>query len=122
MGFFFPPLTPVCPCQPPQYKLDPRLARLLGVHTQTRAAIMQALWLYIKHNQLQDGHEREYINCNRYFRQVSGDTAPSPSGPRLPCLWRHTAPGRATSPCAHQRVTDPLAPSPDLQLRPTTFL
>uniref|UniRef100_A0A452USD1 SWI/SNF related, matrix associated, actin dependent regulator of chromatin, subfamily d, member 2 n=1 Tax=Ursus maritimus TaxID=29073 RepID=A0A452USD1_URSMA len=57
--------------QPPQYKLDPRLARLLGVHTQTRAAIMQALWLYIKHNQLQDGHEREYINCNRYFRQVS---------------------------------------------------
>uniref|UniRef100_A0A671FA38 SWI/SNF related BAF chromatin remodeling complex subunit D2 n=1 Tax=Rhinolophus ferrumequinum TaxID=59479 RepID=A0A671FA38_RHIFE len=56
--------------QPPQYKLDPRLARLLGVHTQTRAAIMQALWLYIKHNQLQDGHEREYINCNRYFRQI----------------------------------------------------
>ncbi|KAF3817355.1 hypothetical protein GH733_011755 [Mirounga leonina] len=53
-----------------QYKLDPRLARLLGVHTQTRAAIMQALWLYIKHNQLQDGHEREYINCNRYFRQI----------------------------------------------------
>uniref|UniRef100_A0A8B9XKZ6 SWI/SNF related BAF chromatin remodeling complex subunit D2 n=1 Tax=Bos mutus grunniens TaxID=30521 RepID=A0A8B9XKZ6_BOSMU len=53
----------------PQYKL-PRLARLLGVHTQTRAAIMQALWLYIKHNQLQDGHEREYINCNRYFRQI----------------------------------------------------
>lgn len=34
---------------------------------------MQALWLYIKHNQLQDGHEREYINCNRYFRQVSWD-------------------------------------------------
>lgn len=38
---------------------------------------MQALWLYIKHNQLQDGHEREYINCNRYFRQVSK---------MLPCL------------------------------------
>lgn len=57
--------------QPPQYKLDPRLARLLGVHTQTRASIMQALWLYIKHNKLQDSHEKEYINCNRYFRQVS---------------------------------------------------
>ncbi|NXP14858.1 SMRD2 regulator, partial [Thinocorus orbignyianus] len=55
--------------QPPQYKLDPRLARLLGVHTQTRASIMQALWLYIKHNKLQDSHEKEYINCNRYFRQ-----------------------------------------------------
>ena len=50
---------------------------------------MQALWLYIKHNQLQDGHEREYINCNRYFRQVSGDTAPLISGP-LPCLQLHS--------------------------------
>ncbi|EMP24272.1 SWI/SNF-related matrix-associated actin-dependent regulator of chromatin subfamily D member 2 [Chelonia mydas] len=56
--------------EPPQYKLDPRLARLLGVHTQTRASIMQALWLYIKHNKLQDSHEKEYINCNRYFRQI----------------------------------------------------
>lgn len=56
--------------KPPQYKLDPRLARLLGVHTQTRASIMQALWLYIKNNKLQDCHEKEYINCNRYFRQV----------------------------------------------------
>uniref|UniRef100_A0A803VV89 SWI/SNF related BAF chromatin remodeling complex subunit D2 n=1 Tax=Ficedula albicollis TaxID=59894 RepID=A0A803VV89_FICAL len=56
--------------QPPQYRLDPRLARLLGVHTQTRASIMQALWLYIKHNKLQDSHEKEFINCNRYFRQI----------------------------------------------------
>ncbi|NP_001090014.1 SWI/SNF related, matrix associated, actin dependent regulator of chromatin, subfamily d, member 3 S homeolog [Xenopus laevis] len=56
--------------QPPQYKLDPRLARLLGVHTQTRANIMQALWLYIKTNKLQDSHEKELINCNRYFRQI----------------------------------------------------
>ncbi|XP_062331121.1 SWI/SNF-related matrix-associated actin-dependent regulator of chromatin subfamily D member 2 isoform X2 [Osmerus eperlanus] len=56
--------------QPPQYKLDPRLARLLGIHTQTRASIMQALWLYIKVNQLQDSQEKEYINCNRYLRQI----------------------------------------------------
>ncbi|CAB1312130.1 unnamed protein product [Coregonus sp. 'balchen'] len=60
--------------EPPQYKLDPRLARLLGVHTQTRASIMQALWLYIKNNKLQDSHEKEYINCNRYFRQILGCT------------------------------------------------
>ncbi|XP_061666470.1 SWI/SNF-related matrix-associated actin-dependent regulator of chromatin subfamily D member 2 isoform X2 [Syngnathoides biaculeatus] len=56
--------------QPPQYKLDLRLARLLGVHTQTRASIMQALWLYIKNNKLQDSHEKEYINCNHYFRKI----------------------------------------------------
>ncbi|XP_077407002.1 SWI/SNF-related matrix-associated actin-dependent regulator of chromatin subfamily D member 2 [Vanacampus margaritifer] len=58
--------------QPPQYKLDLRLARLLGVHTQTRASIMQALWLYIKNNKLQDSHEKEYINCNHYFRKIFG--------------------------------------------------
>uniref|UniRef100_A0A8C5N539 SWI/SNF related BAF chromatin remodeling complex subunit D2 n=1 Tax=Leptobrachium leishanense TaxID=445787 RepID=A0A8C5N539_9ANUR len=56
--------------QPSQYKLDPRLARLLGITTQTRANIMQALWLYIKTNKLQDSHEKEHINCNRYFRQI----------------------------------------------------
>ncbi|XP_049616010.1 SWI/SNF-related matrix-associated actin-dependent regulator of chromatin subfamily D member 2 isoform X2 [Syngnathus scovelli] len=60
--------------QPPQYKLDLRLARLLGVHTQTRASIMQALWLYIKNNKLQDSHEKEYINCNHYFRKIFGCT------------------------------------------------
>ncbi|XP_059941741.1 SWI/SNF-related matrix-associated actin-dependent regulator of chromatin subfamily D member 2-like [Mesoplodon densirostris] len=56
--------------QPPQYKSDPRLRRLLRVHTQTRAAIMKALWLYIKHSQLQDDHKREFVNCNWYFRQI----------------------------------------------------
>lgn len=73
-------LNPAMSLQPPQYKLDPRLARLLGVHTQTRASIMQALWLYIKHNKLQDSHEKEYINCNRYFRQVSPPLS-------FVCLW-----------------------------------
>ncbi|MEQ2164391.1 hypothetical protein GOODEAATRI_006302 [Goodea atripinnis] len=68
--------------QPPQYKLDPRLARLLGVHTQTRANIMQALWLYIKNNKLQDSHEKEYINCNRYFRQLMTDVTGNPEEER----------------------------------------
>ncbi|XP_077481456.1 SWI/SNF-related matrix-associated actin-dependent regulator of chromatin subfamily D member 2 [Stigmatopora argus] len=58
--------------QPLQYKLDLRLARLLGVHTQTRANIMQALWLYIKNNKLQDSHDKEYINCNHYFKKIFG--------------------------------------------------
>lgn len=74
-------LVTIC-SQPPQYKLDPRLARLLGVHTQTRASIMQALWLYIKNNKLQDCHEKEYINCNRYFRQVSNPQV------LITLLWR----------------------------------
>uniref|UniRef100_A0A8C1JNF1 SWI/SNF related, matrix associated, actin dependent regulator of chromatin, subfamily d, member 3a n=1 Tax=Cyprinus carpio TaxID=7962 RepID=A0A8C1JNF1_CYPCA len=56
--------------QPPQFKLDPRLARLLGIHTQTRSCIIQALWQYVKTNKLQDPHEKEYINCDKYFQQI----------------------------------------------------
>ncbi|RXM99836.1 SWI/SNF-related matrix-associated actin-dependent regulator of chromatin subfamily D member 3 [Acipenser ruthenus] len=56
--------------QPPQFKLDPRLARLLGIHTQTRSVIIQALWQYVKTNKLQDSHEKEYINCDKYFQQI----------------------------------------------------
>ncbi|XP_053374685.1 SWI/SNF-related matrix-associated actin-dependent regulator of chromatin subfamily D member 1-like isoform X3 [Mercenaria mercenaria] len=56
--------------QPAQFKLDPRLARLLGVHTQTRPVIINALWQYIKTHRLQDPHEREYINCDRYLEQI----------------------------------------------------
>lgn len=48
---------------------------------------MQALWLYIKHNKLQDSHEKEFINCNRYFRQVPAhpqagkSLSPAPTAP-----------------------------------------
>ncbi|XP_062569941.1 SWI/SNF-related matrix-associated actin-dependent regulator of chromatin subfamily D member 1-like isoform X3 [Saccostrea cucullata] len=56
--------------QPPQFKLDPRLARILGVHTQTRPVIINALWQYIKTHSLQDHHEREYINCDKYLEQI----------------------------------------------------
>ncbi|XP_040211388.1 SWI/SNF-related matrix-associated actin-dependent regulator of chromatin subfamily D member 3 isoform X2 [Aquarana catesbeiana] len=56
--------------QPPQFKLDPRLARLLGIHTQTRAIIIQALWQYIKTNKLQDCHDKEYITGDKYFQQI----------------------------------------------------
>jgi len=56
--------------QPQQFRLDPRLARLLGVHTQTRPVIINSLWQYIKTHKLQDAHEREYINCDRYLEQI----------------------------------------------------
>jgi len=56
--------------QPLQFKLDHRLARLLGIHTQTRPFIISALWQYIKTHKLQDPHEREYINADKYFEQI----------------------------------------------------
>ena len=58
--------------QPMQFKLDLRLARLLGIHTQTRPVIINALWQYIKTHRLQDPNEREYINCDKYLEQVIG--------------------------------------------------
>lgn len=63
--------NPVVLIQPPQFKLDPRLARMLGIHTQTRPVIIQALWQYVKTHKLQDPHEREFINCDKYLQQVS---------------------------------------------------
>jgi len=57
-----------------QFKLDLRLARLLGIHTQTRPVIINALWQYIKTHRLQDPNEREYINCDKYLEQVLGVT------------------------------------------------
>lgn len=64
--------------KPPQFKLDPRLARLLGIHTQTRPVIIQALWQYIKTHKLQDPHEREYVICDKYLQQVMVSVAASP--------------------------------------------
>ncbi|RDD40204.1 SWI/SNF-related matrix-associated actin-dependent regulator of chromatin subfamily D member 1 [Trichoplax sp. H2] len=45
--------------QIPQYKLDARLSRLLGIHTQTRAV-----------HKLQDQNEREIINNDKYLHQI----------------------------------------------------
>lgn len=56
--------------QPPQFKLDPRLAKLLGIHTATRPTIIQALWQYIKQHNLQDGQEKEFINLDKYLKQI----------------------------------------------------
>jgi len=56
--------------QPLQFKLDPRLARLLGLHTQTRPVIISSLWQYIKTHKLQDSQEREYISNDKYLEQI----------------------------------------------------
>ncbi|XP_040563589.1 brahma-associated protein of 60 kDa [Lepeophtheirus salmonis] len=56
--------------QPLQFKLDQRLARLLGVHTQSRPVIIAALWQYIKTHKLQDSNEKEFINCDPFLKQI----------------------------------------------------
>jgi SWI/SNF-related matrix-associated actin-dependent regulator of chromatin subfamily D len=56
--------------QPPQFKLDPRLAKLLSIHTATRPVIIQSLWQYIKVHNLQDSQEKEFINLDKYLQQI----------------------------------------------------
>ncbi|VDP84520.1 unnamed protein product [Echinostoma caproni] len=58
--------------QPPEYKLDQRLARILALHTGTRSQIFYALWSYIKTHKLQDPNEKDFINCDPYLEQVFG--------------------------------------------------
>lgn len=55
---------------PPQCKLDARLARLLAIHTGTRAQILYGLWTYIRTHKLQDSLERDFINLDPYLQQV----------------------------------------------------
>lgn len=56
--------------QPPNFKLDKRLGRILGIHTATRAVIVNALWQYVKVNGLQDNVHREVINNDIYFKSI----------------------------------------------------
>lgn len=56
--------------QPRYYKLDKRLARLLKKQTNTRPAIITAIWQYIKNKSLQDSMEREYINNDKYLEKI----------------------------------------------------
>lgn len=56
--------------QPRHYKIDKRLARLLGKQTDTRPAIIIAIWQYIKNKSLQDQSDREYINNDKYLKQI----------------------------------------------------
>ncbi|KFD68099.1 hypothetical protein M514_03436 [Trichuris suis] len=56
--------------QPMKFKLDARLGRLLGLHTDTRASVIESLWEYITTNKLQDPHERDHIRCNFYLEQI----------------------------------------------------
>jgi len=56
--------------QPRQFKIEKRLARLLGKQTDTRPAIIIALWQYIKNKSLQDSNDREFINNDKYLKQI----------------------------------------------------
>ncbi|CCD65137.1 SWI/SNF chromatin-remodeling accessory subunit 2 [Caenorhabditis elegans] len=57
---------------PAKFKLHPRLAKVLGIATETRPKIIEALWQYIKTHGLQDPQERDIINCDTFLSQCFG--------------------------------------------------
>ncbi|XP_055349359.1 SWI/SNF-related matrix-associated actin-dependent regulator of chromatin subfamily D member 1-like, partial [Paramacrobiotus metropolitanus] len=49
---------------PPYYKLDNRLAKLLGLYVGTKISIFSHFWEYIKRNKLQDPSHPDYLNLD----------------------------------------------------------
>lgn len=58
--------------QPMKFKLHPRLGKVLGMATETRPKIIEALWQYIKTHKLQDPTDRDNIVCDTYLEQIFG--------------------------------------------------
>ncbi|OAF71752.1 SWI/SNF complex component SNF12 [Intoshia linei] len=56
--------------RPLRFKLDVILSKLLGIHTDTMANIINALWIYIKNHKLQDPVDRWYINLDCYLQRI----------------------------------------------------
>lgn len=58
--------------KPQRFKLAPGLARLLQIHTDTKANIIAALWQYLKLNRLQDSQNHKLINNDPELVRIFG--------------------------------------------------
>jgi len=55
---------------PQKFKLEPKLADVLGINNCTRVQVFTAIWEYIKLHKLQDKENRSIINNDLYFKEV----------------------------------------------------
>ena len=55
---------------PEKFKLSEELSQLLGIHTDTKAHVIMALWQYIKIHKLQDADDKKIINNNDSLQKV----------------------------------------------------
>ncbi|ETW79752.1 hypothetical protein HETIRDRAFT_477346 [Heterobasidion irregulare TC 32-1] len=70
--------------QPQQYKVHPDLGAILGVREDSRTGIVQALWNYIKINNLQDKTHRQQIHLDAALRRISNvESVPFAALPEL---------------------------------------
>ncbi|GBG73211.1 hypothetical protein CBR_g12928 [Chara braunii] len=55
---------------PERHKVSPELGEILGVHIETRARILSALWQYIKSQSLQDPSDPTFIICDARLKAL----------------------------------------------------
>ncbi|KIP06774.1 hypothetical protein PHLGIDRAFT_106629 [Phlebiopsis gigantea 11061_1 CR5-6] len=61
--------------QPEVYKIHPDLGNILGMKEESRVGVVQALWNYIKLNDLQDKVDRRLIRADAQLRGIFGQDA-----------------------------------------------
>jgi SWI/SNF-related matrix-associated actin-dependent regulator of chromatin subfamily D len=57
---------------PEKFRVNDDLARLLGLHTDTKARLILAIWQYVKMNKLQDPTDKKVINNDAALKQIFG--------------------------------------------------
>ena len=62
--------------RPARFQLSPALHALLGPQVETRPRVLQALWQYIKHQELQDAERPDHVRLNAELRAVLRFDAP----------------------------------------------
>eukprot|EP01136_Pigoraptor_vietnamica_P043785 Opistho-1_new@19665 len=56
----------------PVFRLSYALMELLGIHTETCAGVLAAIWGYAKKNKLQDAEDRKTIMCDAALQRLFG--------------------------------------------------
>ncbi|KAH9062649.1 SWI/SNF complex subunit [Lactarius deliciosus] len=99
---------------PEQFRVLPELGNILGIKEESRTGIIQALWTYIKTNNLQDKVDRKRIHADAALRSIFGaEVVPFNFLPEL--VNRYLAP---PNPVVVNYTVNPSIPPPE---RPTAW-
>ncbi|KAH9170731.1 SWI/SNF complex subunit [Lactarius sanguifluus] len=99
---------------PEQFRVLPELGSILGIKEESRTGVIQALWTYIKTNNLQDKVDRKRIHADAALRPIFGaEVVPFNFLPEL--VNRYLAP---PNPVVVNYTVNPSIPPPE---RPTAW-
>ncbi|KIY48606.1 SWI/SNF complex 60 kDa subunit [Fistulina hepatica ATCC 64428] len=98
---------------PPQYKVVPELANVIGIKEDSRVNVIQALWAYIKSAGLQDKVDRRIIRMDDRLKPLFGNEVMFAKLPEM--VNRYLA---AADPIVLHYTINPAMPPPE---RPTAW-